>query len=788
MTLKWSAYILFLTFVFIACSSAYEKEDWLPITMAPAVFFETSLDSILEKTWFQSLIISEELDQKLARIYPSIQFFKQEIELKQEAIGFIATNASSLDLLFLKKIDQSTTQIIKRLNEQWPDLNLNKLKTEAVDLYELFPNTDSTQYIAIEKRTLLLSNRALAIEEAILFLKNPPEEISISSQEWEDHGVIIHAADVLWQYLSEREKQDIPTLTTKKYFQANKEGAMKGQEFSATVEFCESKIDEAIFTYLPTFLMEWSIATSCSLSIESELQDWMAEVFAIGKAARKEGDFVLLIKKEETAFQNWINSQSEKGKIEEIPYGAFQIVQYVSGEIKLGEDNVLINPYIIDFGEAVLLIENSNYVSLWIDYYILSKTFSNQVGFLQVFEKNKEQLSYLDYRSKTVLKKWYTEFLMEENSKLNGLLITKKKSEAHVEFEANPLVGEVSLLTPEIIWRKDFAVPVKGNILVTEDLIIAETEAPDIHFLDEYGNQKQIYLLEDSILGNIHKVDEEAKNIWFHTATSLFIFTREGHLWSSFPVTLPHQVVVDATKIEFIEGQAQWFFPFGKNGVYAIDENGSVVESWAPNLKADSTDLMIQFIQKPEADYVFSWTKNGRVQAISRNGEVRFERKFSTSFQHSPSIQQHPLYDRVVNIDTANYLYVINLLGAHFRIALNEEVDQYLFHDFFGDSRKDVIIRSGNKVKSYGYNEQNQFLPLHEFLFESAIDEIFLTGNHVGVLQKQSRKIYLLDKKLILHPSFPLEGTTPFQYIKENGEEYVIVGLGNQLIKYQLFD
>jgi hypothetical protein len=131
---------------------------------------------------------------------------------------------------------------------------------------------------------------------------------------------------------------------------------------------------------------------------------------------------------------------------------------------------------------------------------------------------------------------------------------------------------------------------------------------------------------------------------------------------------------------------------------------------------------------------------------------------------------------------------VVNLLGEHFRIALNEKVDQYLFYDLFGDSRKEVIIRSRNKVKSYGYNDQNQFLPLHEFQFESAIDQIFLTGNYIGVLQKQSRKIYLLDNKLTLHPSFPLEGTTPFQYIEENGEAYIIVGLGNQLIKYQLFD
>jgi hypothetical protein len=410
------------------------------------------------------------------------------------------------------------------------------------------------------------------------------------------------------------------------------------------------------------------------------------------------------------------------------------------------------------------------------------------VEFLQLFEKDKEQSRYLNYKSKALLKKWYAEFLTGQQSNLNGLLTTKKNSEVHIEFEANPLIGEVSLLNPEIIWRKEFSAAVKGNIFVSEDLIIAETQASDIHFLDQYGHQKQVYLLEESILGNIYKVDTEAENIWFHTATALFVFTKEGSLWPSFPAALPQKVVVDATQIEFVRGQEQWFFPLRENGVYAIDENGDAVEHWTPNLKADSTDLLIQFIQKPEADYVFSWTKNGRVQAMRRNGEVRFERKFNTQFQHSPSIQQHPLYDRVVNIDTANYMYVVNLLGEHFRIALNEKVDQYLFYDLFGDSRKEVIIRSGNKVKSYGYNNQNQFLPLHEFQFESTIDQIFLTGNHIGVLQKQSRKIYLLDNKLTLHPSFPLEGTTPFQYIEENGEAYIIVGLGNQLIKYQLFD
>ena len=789
MVLKWRIYMIILAFVIGSCSTDYKRGDWLAISMAPAVLFEASIDSLLEKAWFQSLIKSESLEQKVRTIYPSIQFFKEEIGVAREALGFIATNVSRLDILYLKKVDQSISDIVEQFKEEWSASNLIKLETDVVDLYELFPDTDSTQYFAIEEGTLFLSSRALAVEEAVSFIQNPPEEMPMVFQDIKGRDeVIIHAADVLWQYLIERERQIIPSIATNSYFRSNGTIPIQGQQIAEAAGFCESKMEEELLVYMPTYLLEWKMKCRYSSSVSQVLNDWMGDVFVSGEAAMKEGHFALLSKRDDSAFQAWINTLKEKGKMQEVAYGAFHITQYASGAMQLGNEDILINPFIVDFGEFVLLISSSSRATLWIDYYVLNNTFSNQVEFLQIFEKCKAESSYLSYRSNILLKKWYTEFLLGQNYRLNGILVTKNQKEKCIEFEIHPLVGERAILTPEIIWRKTFKAPIQGNIFTAEGLIIIETQESDIHFLDKNGNQKEFYLLEDSILGNIHKVDEEAENIWFHTATSLFVFTREGHLWSSFPVTLPHQVVVDATKIEFIEGQAQWFFPFGKNGVYAIDENGSVVENWTPNLKADSADLMIQFIQKPEADYVFSWTKNGWVRALSRNGEVRFERKFSTSFEYSPSIQEHQFYDRVVNIDTSNYLYVLNLLGAHFRIALSEDVDQYIFHDLFGDSRKEVIIRSGNKVKSYGYNEKNQFLLFHEYQLESSIDQIFLTGNHIGILQKQSRKIYLLDEKLDLHPSFPLEGTTPFQYIRNKDETYIIVGLGNQLIKYQLFD
>ena len=48
--------MIILAFVIGSCSTDYKRGDWLAISMAPAVLFEASIDSLLEKAWFQSLI------------------------------------------------------------------------------------------------------------------------------------------------------------------------------------------------------------------------------------------------------------------------------------------------------------------------------------------------------------------------------------------------------------------------------------------------------------------------------------------------------------------------------------------------------------------------------------------------------------------------------------------------------------------------------------------------------------------------------------------------------------
>ena len=522
--------------LFYSCSLLPSpKDELLKLGAIPAIVFKLELATQKDSTYLLSMLKDEKLDDSYHRLIDLADEI-QQIQTNKSNFFYLLINAlgaEHFDLSFV--LDGAVNdREIKAVLEKYSSNTLKAYNTGQSRVFELFTGTDSSLYVAQKGHLCILSDRALAVEEAIYQMTKADvpsfQDRTIEGKE----GDWIFGKQELWQQLCY--KRHIPQDSISSYFFAQVLDDYLTIDYSDPSNFfCNQELNYSAFEMLPVFVPSFSY--DCTKEIaSSKTLEWIKQPIIWGEAALSGIPFVLLPKEKEKSFNVFLEELiNEKGVVAILEHGPYKAHQIAGFELEIGEEFVLKNPYILDLGRYVLMLPDEARLQLWLDYLTINNTFSNQAAFQQQFYEMNHPVYACKYQNSNYLNEWYKVFWRHEaEEKLQAMIHLFYSQEKSIQHAQLPIFGKQTSIPAEINWRVKLPDTIGYGLQVFRQSIFVPTQTSNLYLIDlESGQFKQKLELKEPLISEFEIIDfpnEAPVFVWGQSTNFHYLFDERGNL------------------------------------------------------------------------------------------------------------------------------------------------------------------------------------------------------------------------------------------------------------------
>ena len=501
----------------------------------------------------------------------------------------------------------------------------------------------------------------------------------------------------------------------------------------------------------------------------------------------------------------------EVGSLQDYDYQGFQIRQLLADGLLKPLGVNMKNPFVSLLGDYVAFSPSQAAIEQLASNFLVGNTLLQDEAFLGMYaQQNAGSKAWL-YTRASLGASLLPGYLRQQQQALAELLQTYEHWLVAISADgsftglaANPPPGQeadAALLA----WQAALDAPASGAVQAFPldehgPGFLLQDEAHALYLLGPGGERRWKTQLDGPILGEIALIDYfggELRDLAFATPNSIQVLSGEGALRGHFRIPL-ESPAISPLLVTDMEGRGQHhFFVACANGyLFGWDRQGRPLPGWNPQAQADSTVRHpLAHFQHRNQDYILALSEAGTLFAFQRDGSFRFEPvRMGAEFLSPPFFQIEPGIERIALGDSQGFAHIINLEGQHFRLRLLPDGPgtHFLFLDLAGDARKDYLAYRAAELKAH-YYEGNQFKPHFAKALPFVPDTAFVIARPqhqwIGLLNRKSRKIYLLDEQGASLPGFPLAGDTPFCLVPLTGGGLLAVtGYGDRVYAYRLLE
>lgn len=353
-------------------------------------------------------------------------------------------------------------------------------------------------------------------------------------------------------------------------------------------------------------------------------------------------------------------------------------------------------------------------------------------------------------------------------------------------------------------WKVQLDDKVAGKPFLVKDprtntyYILAFDIQSNLYQISEDGQinwKKRIDALPQS---NIFQIDYFKNNkiqYLFNTTDFIYVIDRDGNLVENFPKKLNPSATNGLNLFDYENNKDyRILIAQADKKVHNYKINASPVDGWKlPKTQNIVADPAFHMMVKKK-DYILLTDIDNNVTIVNRKGEERIKLK------ENPDKARHSEF-YVNNTNNKGIIITSNTRGKLVYITPQGKLsytdfgdysaDHYfMYEDFNGDNDKDFIYVDGKKLTVFDRFKNILF----SYEFPSAITikpQYFKLSNRenvLGIVDAESRIIYLFDKKGNTLVSTGLLGETPFTVgsLKNNSEVNLITGVDNMIYNYQI--
>jgi hypothetical protein len=485
----------------------------------------------------------------------------------------------------------------------------------------------------------------------------------------------------------------------------------------------------------------------------------------------------------------------QSGQLSDFNSKAFAVDQVMEDNLfqaLLGDSEVkLDNPYFTILENYVIFCSSWTSMELWLDHYLVNNTLGNDPAFISL-QKSAEPSSafvYLnpDFNKELTepLSRFYPDIKEEE---LAHILIDLSKEG---QFRLRLVSETEEIAATALGWRytlnSNISTPPQcirfrnngGYIIVFQD------ESDFIYALNQSGSLLWKKRLDSPVLSDFQMIDlydSGEYQILFNTASFVYLLNEFGEAEGMFPFKLQSLASTGLTTIDFEQNKAYSFFIPTQNGhIYGIDQYGQPISGWNPSIYVGRVDEPLQHFQNRGEDYILAMTDDNSICLYKKNGDYHFSPvQLSKQCIHSPFFSER----EVVWPESPNTIQYLSLEGKVSGKNIGDiPIDRAL--NINNENKENWIILSGQTLTCFetegkSFSEKwSRGLPVKP----DQIFEVELPGENsaaVGMLAKQSEKIYLFDQLGKPYAGFPLAGTSTFEIVDLYGDGRAVLIVNNR--------
>jgi len=470
--------------------------------------------------------------------------------------------------------------------------------------------------------------------------------------------------------------------------------------------------------------------------------------------------------------------------------------------------NKIDNPYFIEVEDHVIFSESPSALQRYLSDLVSDNVLARNVTFVNYVNENLSDKANLFYYSNigkmkeilqpAISEKWLTQ--LEKNKDLFGRFDAfswqLSKSEGmfynHIYMRYNPSFKEEE----NTFW--EFALDT--NVTMTPQLVLNhQTGAKDIFVQDDdftcyliSNTGKLLWKKEmiERIVGSVKQVDmlnNGKLQIVFCTESQLHIIDLKGNYFAGYPVNIPKPVTAQFAIFDYeSDKNYRFFIPSDKN-MMVIDKDGKIVSGWEfPG--ANSTIMQpAEFHRINGKDYIFIIDIRGRIYMLDRKGKVRFEVKKALKDRSGSDVW----FEAGKEIENSHITYSDSLGKIH-RLYFNGREDSltvrnlspnhfFSMVDVNADGKRDILLQEDSKITIHSWNKELLFEHIFANKLTSPLMVFALKDRSIrlGVLDKPSNQVYVINSDGMLNDKFPVTGSTLFMMDDINNDSYPEIVVGN---------
>lgn len=417
------------------------------------------------------------------------------------------------------------------------------------------------------------------------------------------------------------------------------------------------------------------------------------------------------------------------------------------------------------------------YIDVYSSFNVLRNLFNTENT--SVLNKNKEDLSH-----------FHT--LCLQMSSANGMVYNNLVS----------LYSKEELKKPSTLWETGLSsnvaikpVVVKNHITGYSEIFLQDTDN-NIYLINSLGRILWKVALSERINSEVEQIDMYKNNklqYVFSTKSKIYVVDRNGNSVGNFPIKLSSPSNEGVSVFDY-EGNRNYrfFIPTLNKKIYVYDTNAKKVKGWLFNRAENTINSKINHYRIGKKDYII-FTDRNRLYILNRKGAKRSTCPYvKTSGNDIFLVKGKSPYLLISSTDGS--IYKIDFSGNKTKILHPKNISKkhkLLINDINCDGRNDYIYADSNKLVVYS-DQKKLFKKTFKGNVASSLNIYHFSYNKrlLGICDKNTNQIYLIDKRGKYYYGFPVEGYTDFTITflpeKQSGF-FMFVGSNSQgLYKYKV--
>lgn len=794
-----SPYLIFLTIILLGCGrQELEKRPPVAISNKNAIVFSTKTGG----DRFSDTLIWE--------LFPDLS-----IDLEQlDARGLSNGGEWLIGMQYLREYGWLPTFVRSVAREK---VDLSEIWKKQVGEYSiirsvpLFQLNDSL-FAASTEGVLIVGRIPLLVEDAIRQLKGGRENLGrlpFFRDQWRGHDIFLFPPEfrpsTATPFSLSGMFKKYQSLALNFESQADKI-IMTGKALPVVGEnnrqWPEKSISGFALELLPENMIALKWIAEASEELSKSYQEyfsswWKGELALVQLEGQASPVFIFKSSNAEETSLRLDALAAKQGVLEEHNYQVFHIRRLWDNQLlSPWSSEPVRNPYFIQIGDYALFSASYASLTLCADYYLSGRPSHKARTIPEELPPAYRSLTHLQLDklvnpdaalSSLAGFLTFVEFFEENETTVWGVAKRSREREASLNLFWSRALNGTLRLGPACV--RDAL----GNSLA----YIAQDSRGELFLLDPLGNILWRRLLKESTISRFFNITIDGREVlFFNSAQNLFAINMKGEDLANFPLKLAAPAAAGMQLIDFDQvGRPSIFIPTSDGRVYGYDYLGEMLSGWNP--KQDTLPLLfpIQHFQENYEDFLFGFNELDSLLVWGRDGRFRESAFKMDTLCLSPPQVQNTGPKRIVAIDILGRAKVLTSQGEQFKLNFPPGEGRRLrwaYADVRGDGRYEYILLNESDLAVYSYEEQRLELSF-TYRFATPQDTLFTLSDgrsdkaFIGTLNRERKRLYLLDGSGKLLDGFPVAASTPGVLTHTNREGYVLlVGLDNKLAAYKI--